>query len=129
MKTSNVVLGGQSYTIKALPIRQSKAWRTKLEGPFAELSTALEGAGKIELSSGVDIGRLVRTLSGTLIGSIDLLMDLLFEYSPELAADRERIEEEAFDEEALEALAEVLRLAYPFGRALALVTGRTESKT
>lgn len=129
MKTSTVTLGGQSYTIKALPIRQSKAWRTKLEGPFAELSTALEGAGRIELSSGVDIGRLVRTLSGTLIGSIDLLMDLLFEYSPELAADRERIEAEAYDEEALEALAEVLRLAYPFGRALALVTGRMESKT
>lgn len=124
-----VRLGGQSYTVKALPIRQSKAWRKQLEGPFRELSTALESAGSVELTSGGDIARLVRSFSGTLIGSIDLLLDLLFAYSPALAADRERIEAEAFDEEALAAFAEVLKLAYPFGQLLALVNGRTGSKT
>ena len=66
---------------------------------------------------------------GTLIGSMDLLLDLLFAYSPELAEDRERIEEEAYDEEALAAFTEVLKLAYPFGELLAMVNGRTASKT
>lgn len=128
-KSATVTLGGQSYEIRALPIRQSKAWRAKLEGPFSELSNALEGAGSIELSSGGDIARLVRTLSGTLIGSIDTLLDLLFAYSPELAADRDRIEDNAYDEEALDAFTEVLKLAYPFGQLLALVNGRTGNKT
>lgn len=129
MKETKVTLGGQSYTIKAMPIRQSKAWRAQLEGPFGELSAALEGAGKIELTSGSDIARLVRSFSGTLIGSIDLLLDFLFAYAPELAADRERIENESFDEEALSAFVEVLKLAYPFGDLLVLVNGRKASKT
>lgn len=128
-KETKVALGGQTYTIKALPIRQSKAWRAQLEGPFGELSTALEGAGAVDITSGGDIARLVRTFSGTLIGSIDILLDLLFAYSPELAADRERIEAEAYDEEALAAFAEVLKLAYPFGELLALVNGRKASRT
>ncbi len=129
MKSATVVLGGQGYEVKALPIKQSKAWRSQLEGPFGALAGALEGAGQIDLGNGLDIGRLVRTLSGTLIGSIDLLMELLFAYSPELAADRKRIEEEAYDEEALIALTEVLKLAYPFGVVLGMVNGRTGSKT
>lgn len=128
-KTVTVELGGQEYEIQALPIRQSQAWRGRLEGPFSELSAALEGAGSIELSSGADIARLVRTLSGTLIGSMDMLLDLLFDYSPKLAADRERIETEAYDDEALQAFAEVLKLAYPFGTIWGLVNGRTENKT
>jgi len=129
MKSAMVVLGGQGYEVKALPMKQSRDWRKRLEVPFGTLAGALEGAGSIELTNGLDIGRLVRTLSGTLIGSIDLLMELLFAYSPELAADRERIEEEAYDEEALIALTEVLKLAYPFGVVLGMVNGRMVSKT
>jgi len=69
--------------------------------------------GEIELSNGNDLAELVQVLRHTLIGSIDMLQDLLFAYSPVLAADRERIEAEAFDEEALAAFVEVLKLAYP----------------
>ena len=128
-KETTVELGGQSYTLRALPIGRARVWRAQLEGPFSELSRVLESAGEIELTSGGDIAQLVRTFSGTLIGSMDLLLDLLFAYSPELAEDRERIEEEAYDEEALAAFTEVLKLAYPFGELLAMVNGRTASKT
>ncbi len=129
MKTITVDLGGKAYVINALPMRQARIWREALGGPFAELTQTLEGAGKIELSNATDIAAVVRSLSGTLIGSIDTLMDLLFAYSPELAADRERIEDEAYDDEALAALVEVLKLAYPFGGLLAAVNGRPASKT
>lgn len=122
-KSVIVTLADQDYEIKALPIKRAKLWRASLEVPFAELSTTLESAGSIELSNGADIAKLVRTFSGTLLGSVDKMLDLLFEFSPELAEDRERIEEEAYDEEALNAFAEVLKLAYPFGRLLALVNG------
>lgn len=122
-KQAIVKLAEQEYTIRQLPMRQARQWREALGGPFGELTQVLEGAGKIEISNAADIAAVVRTLSGTLIGSIDKLLDLLFAYSPELAADRERIEENAFDDEALAAFVEVLKLAYPFGGLLALVNG------
>jgi hypothetical protein len=129
MRTATVMLAGRAYEVRALPIRQSKAWREKLAVPFGALTAILENAGTIELTSGGDIAALVRTLSGTLIGSIDLLLDLLFAYSPELKADRERIENEAFDDEALRAFTEVLKLAYPFGELLSLVRGERAKPT
>ena len=128
-KQITVTLGSVAYTIDALPIRASKAWREALAGPFGRLAQALEGAGDIELTNGHDIAALVGVLNHTLIGSIDVLQDMLFAYSPVLAADRERIEAEAYDEEALAAFVEVLKLAYPFGAVLTLVTGATRKPT
>lgn len=128
-KTVTVQLADREYTISALPIRRSKAWREQLAMPFAELTRILEGAGNIEINQFGDIAALVRTVSGTLLGAVDQMLHLMFEYSPELAADREYIEENAYDEEALVAFTEVLKLAYPLGRLLAVVTGRQESLT
>jgi len=121
-----VTLGGREYTIKTLPIRQSRKWREKLAGPFGELVDVLEGAGTIELNSWRDIAGLVRVLSGRIIGSVDLILDLLFDYSPELRADQEWIEENAYDEEAMAAFVEVLKLAYPFGKLRTLVSSGLE---
>jgi hypothetical protein len=128
-KTITVILGGQSYSIAALPIAQSKAWRARLAGPFGQVAATLEHAGEIDLTSGGEISHLIQVLSDTLLGSIDLLQDLLFDYSPALAADRERIEATAYDEEAMTALIEVLKLAYPFGAVLTLVAGATKRPT
>jgi hypothetical protein len=125
-KTITVMLGGRSYTVEALPIKASKAWRAQLAGPFGQLAATLEHAGEIDLTSGGDLSHLIQVLSDTLLGSIDLLQDLLFDYSPALVADRERIEAEAYDEEAMTALIEVLKLAYPFGAVLTLVGGATK---
>lgn len=127
-RTTTVTLAGKDYEIQALPIKQSKAWRDRLAGPFAELSTMLEGAGEIQLTSGKDLGALVQTVSGTLIGSIDTLLNLLFDYSPALRADRERIENEAYDDEALHAFSEVLKLAYPFGELMSLLKPGVQRK-
>jgi len=128
-KTVMVELGGATYTLTQRPIKQAKAWRDALRKPFGQLAATLEGAGKLELTSGTDLAGLVQSLSGTLLGSVDILLDLLFAYSPELAADRERIEREAFDDEALTAFTEVLRLVYPFGQLLALVNGPAGTPT
>jgi hypothetical protein len=128
-RTITVELAGQTYSIEALPIRQSKQWREKLAGPFSELTAILGGAAEINLTSGKDIAALVQTLSGTLIGSLDLLLDLLFDYAPTLEADRERIEAQAFDDEALHAFTEVLKLVYPFGELRGLVSGGKKTPT
>lgn len=120
-----VTLGGETYTIVPLPIKQSHAWRDRLAVPFNQLTLALEGAADIEikLSSADDIVALVRSLAGTLIGSIDTVLDLLFAYSPVLAEDRERIENEAYDTEAIDAFIEVVKLAYPLGRLVSGIRG------
>jgi len=123
-KTTTVELAGKSYTLQQKPIKAAKAWRDALRVPFGDLAATLEAADRIELTNGRDLAGLVQSLSGTLIGSVDILLDLLFAYSDELAGDRERIEAEAYDDEALAAFTEVLKLAYPFGQLLALVNGR-----
>jgi hypothetical protein len=137
MSKCKVTLGGANYTIEPLPIAKSKQWRKKLAGPFHAITDALERAGAIELVSDVakagdgesegnsigaivqtlnlgSIGSLVQTLSGTLLDSIDIVLDLLFAYAPALQRDRDRIEATATDEEALQAFIVVLRMAYPF---------------
>lgn len=123
MRTVSVTLGGKAYTVQALPIRESAAWRKRLQGPFAELATMLEGAGTIALTNGRDLAGVMRALSDTLLGSIDLLLALLFDYSPALREDRERIEAECYDDEAVLAFAEVLKLAYPFGAIVTIFRG------
>ena len=123
MKTATVVLGGQEYTILPLPMKAARQWRKQLEQPFGALVAALQGANSVDLADLAGIAGVVQIFAGTLVGSIDILMELLFAYAPPLAEDRERIEAEAYDEEALAALVEVLKLAYPFGTVLALANG------
>lgn len=131
MRQAKVTLGGREYTLSTPPIRRSKEWRHKLARPFGDLAKAIELAGSVELSVAdiPNIGDLVKRFAGTLIGSVDTMLDLLFDYSPALAADREWIEENAYDEEALEAFTEALKLAYPLDTILAMVSGRTVNRT
>jgi hypothetical protein len=128
-KQVTVNLGGREYVISALPIKQSKAWREQLAVPFGTLASALTSANTVEVNQFADIASLVRSMSGVLLGSVDMLLELMFSYSPDLESDREWIEENAFDEEALAAFAEVLKLAFPFATLLDVVTGRTANKT
>tara|TARA_R110000868_G_scaffold27521_3_gene104318 strand:- start:541 stop:888 length:348 start_codon:yes stop_codon:yes gene_type:complete len=104
-------------------MKKAREWRQALEQPFGALVAVLENADSIELTNLSSVAGVVQAFAGTLVGSVDILLDLLFAYAPELAKDRERIENEAYDEEALAALVEVLKLAYPFGTVLGLVTG------
>ena len=130
-REAKVKLGGRDYVIVAPPIRASKKWRESLARPFGSLTAALETASTVELDMGqlMDIAGLVRQFSGVLIGSIDTMLDLLFEYSPVLAQDREWIEENAYDDEALEAFTAALRLAYPLGQLMSILGGPSPSRT
>lgn len=115
MRSVEVTLAGRAYTITELPSRKNAEWRNSLQKPFGELVARLEGAADVELNKLNDIGALVRSVSGTLLGSVDIITGLLFAYSPELAKDREHIEANGYDSELLGAFTEVLKLAYPFG--------------
>lgn len=128
-KEITVVLGGRNYTVAALPIAQAKVWREALAIPFGTLASVLTSANTVELNQLDDIAILVTKFSGVLLGSVDLMLGLLFSYSEALRKDREWIEKNAYDEEALVAFGEVLKLAFPFGVLLEAVTGRMGNKT
>lgn len=118
-----VTLGGKVYDIHPLPMGPSRDWRKAFGEPFARLAQMMQGADSLELNDLSGIGQLVDVVKTVLMGSVEMCEDALFAYSPALREDQERILNEAYDEEALAAFVEVLKLAYPFGGILKLVQG------
>jgi len=121
MRNVIVELGGVAYTIHELPSRKSTAWRKKLEKPFSGLVSLLENGPDTDIDNLQDLATLIRSVSGLLIGSMDTIVDLLFEYSPPLKKSRKKIENEIYDSEIIEAFVKVLGLAFPFGGLVSTV--------
>lgn len=128
-RTKDVVLGGKEYSIQQLPMRANREFRDRLAAPVEELMNLLEGNVDLEIGSVSDLVSIIGVAKNLLLGSMDILLEALFAYSPELRADRERIEAEAYDDEAMEALAAVMALAYPLMRALAALRGSSVMPT
>lgn len=122
-RTKSIALGGQTYEIAQLPMRENRLWRDTLAAPVTNLLALLEGNRELEIGSVGDLAQVIGIGKQLLLGSMDILLDALFAYSPELRADRDRIEAEAYDDEAIAALAEVVRLAYPLGVAISAFRG------
>ena len=128
-KTFTVTLAEQQYLVKELPSRKNMEWRKALAVPFGELTDALAIAPGLEVDNAAGLTRLTdlaRMLTARVFDSVDLMRDKLFEYSPELAADRERIETEGYDSEIMATFIEVLKLAFPFGQVISLVSAAIE---
>lgn len=70
-------------------------------------------------------------------GVLDQALDLVISYSPSLTAERDYILSEVYDSQIVDALVEVLQLAYPFGSLVSQLgkmgklpgTGSAKSKT
>jgi hypothetical protein len=118
MQPAAVKLAGKEYQVNPLPRLQAKAFRQRISDTIGDITNAMRMAGSassVELTDLNSLAGLLDTVGGLLAGSIDQVADLLFDFSPELAEDRERIEREGFDDEIIAAFLEVLRLLYPFG--------------
>lgn len=116
-----VELGGREFMIQALNMKAARQWREDFSQPVQQVLGMLNRMKDVELS---DIGNAAGVLQqvGTfLLGSVDVLVDALFAYSPELQAERDWIEENADDTQAMAALWAVLQLAYPFGNLVTLL--------
>jgi hypothetical protein len=142
MNETTVTLGTKNYTIKQLSIRANRKWRNRFNEPVDKLLSAFQEVGQVSTTEFEDGKELVQKIGGLLLAratevagvllqSMDLVLDGLFAYSPELEADRDTIEENATDDEAMKAFVEVLKLAYPFGRLLNLAgqIGQTDKET
>ncbi len=122
-----VNIAGQDYEIEPLTIRGNRAWREKFSQPLQQLLGATRQmvdvfqSQQFELRDLPGLGVFVAVLGQVLLGAPDLVLDMLFAYSPALQADRERIEASAYDDEAMQAFLRILRLAYPFDGLVNLV--------
>ena len=116
MKTVTITLGEKEYTVNELPTRKNEAWRQQLMAQFTEIADLIQGAPTMTTSlTAESIASLVRTISAKVVGSVDILTGLLFDYAPALASDRARIEEDCYESELMDAFTKVLTLAFPFG--------------
>jgi hypothetical protein len=117
MKTVTVVLDGEEYEVQELRSKANRAWREQLEEHFVELTDAITELPDAEVDDAQAIARLVRSISGKLLRSVDILAEMLQAYDPDLPVDK------AYDSEILDAFAKVLELAYPFGGMVERIKG------
>lgn len=123
MRSESITLAGQEYNVAELPMRANAAWRKQLE------RTLDEGLALVNESQAIDMTRetwkdavsIVRRAGLLLLRAPDTIAELVFAYAPTVAADRERVLDEGYESELMDALLACLRLAYPFGKALRLV--------
>jgi hypothetical protein len=114
-RSVTVKIAERDYEVQELRSRANEAWRKRLQEPFGALVKRLEGAGDTDITSPRELAALVQDTAGALLESPDTLREMLFAYAPALEGDRERILEEAYDSELLDAFVQVLKLAFPFG--------------
>lgn len=121
-RSKDVILGGETYKVEQLPMRANKEWRDSLGAPVMQLIDLVQNFDDLELKAS-DLLRITDVVKSLLLGSMDTLLDALFRYSPALNADREHIEETAYDDEAIAALGVIIGLAYPLDQVLTGLRG------
>ena len=142
MKIIQIEIAGRTYDVSPLPIKANREWRKQFEVP---LRTAMEFVSELGTFTADDfedsktmIATIGKAVSGRLsevanilLGSADLIVEAVFQYSPAIAADRKHIEESGFDDELVAAFMKLLALAFPFGQAIQglMKIGQTEQST
>lgn len=126
MKSVIVKLAGREYTVYELKARQNQNWRDQLKTRFTTLADVIGNAPSTELNT-AGVSGLIRSVTDLVMDSIGDVREAILAYSPELSADREYIEANAYDSEIMDAFVEVLTLAFPFGGMVRKVGGLFES--
>jgi hypothetical protein len=122
MRTETIEIGDVKYTVRELKRKANAKWRLAFQAQFTEVADLIEGLPQTDLTPAA-IGNLVRQITNKVGGSVDEMAELVFAYSAELNKDRDTIEEEAYDSEIMAAFTAVLKLAYPFGSLVEMVSG------
>ncbi|MGB0385862.1 MAG: hypothetical protein ACPGWR_13670 [Ardenticatenaceae bacterium] len=104
MRDITITLGGQEFTIHELTVRKSQVWRTQAN----ELLVQFTGINSFETEA--EYMHNLQTFLGT---SLDSVLELVFAYSAELAAEREWILDNAYEYEIITAFRAIFQFAYP----------------
>ena len=142
MRSTAITLAGTTYNVTQPPLRKNVAWQKQVAQHLKELLTALPGLlatlGPLLKSSTASDGKGMTSLLDALtadnlpavtdagsdvlikvIDAIPVMLDLLYEFSPALADDRDRIEAEVGEDEVVLAFVELIKLSLPFGERIA----------
>lgn len=104
-----VTLGGKTYEVAPLVIRDSRVWRQNV----IKLIAPLPGIVGVTTDDAEGFGEALTQL---LVTMPDQVVDLFFDYAKDL--NREEIEGVATDAELRDAFAEVIKIAFPLVEAL-----------
>ena len=115
MKSSKVSLAGKEYEIKPMPIRQARDFREKVSKELDPILNTFSAVDQVEITTLGSLNTVFNNLREVVLRSPDHALNILCEYSPAIQEDKERIENEAYDEEVITAFVEVLKQLYPFG--------------
>ena len=100
-QTITVALGGREFVVRQLPIRRDAAWRESVRpmvDPIADMAMA---AGLVSPTP----DKLVKlAFTNALFIEPMTVLAAVCDYAPELASEREWLEENAYADEAMEAL-------------------------
>lgn len=111
----SVMLGGVAYSIAPQPRKRTRVFRQKIADKMETLGPAIEAIAMAALSegNGVSSQTLIESVNFLIRNGADDLLDLVYEYSPELEAAKEIIEETATDGEVASAL--IVCFMFTFG--------------
>lgn len=123
-----VVLGGREFALAIQAKGRTAQFRKKLRGCLGdveELGALLRGVtAAVDPGQVVQLGELpLERIAGIVLHFLgdgaNAVLDLIYEYDPALASEREWIEEHAYDSEVCTALVEVVKVVFgPFLRVL-----------
>lgn len=114
------VLGGKEYEIKPLPLKAERKWKEAADEHVDQLFGLIEGAAAQEINSSADLMPALRAMKHTLFYATDTILDLVCLYSAVVAGDRERIEEEAYAPEVVDAFVQIVGVVFPLDRLKSL---------
>lgn len=138
-KSVKVVLGGKDFYVNEKYSGLTERWRKHLResAVFVTLQSlddvvALVGRvidaneEKFDVASITSLARFVPAILNSLSNSMDDIKALVFDYVPEMAADKEWLDENVYDSEYTAVFVEVLKMNFPILGAWELL--RTGSK-
>jgi hypothetical protein len=123
MRSTSVTIAERQYTITELRARANTAWRKELDGVFGGIAGSIQAAMNTDTSNVQPMVQHIKSAISGVAGSVDEIKRLLYCYSPELSADQDWIEDNAYESDLLAVFVEVLKLAYPFGGAIQGIAG------
>lgn len=135
-KTVKVHLGGREYVVAEKyagiaerwrqHLRDSSVYKTALsmDGAIEQIAYIIEdGIENLQVNRITTLAAIVPNLVVALANSMDEINDLIFDYVPEMQADREWIMEHVYNSELGEVFLEVLKLNFPILGVLNLIRG------
>lgn len=127
MRKVEIMFGDDIYVVTELPSRANAAWRGRLQDFLNDVRdiVAVDPSTRLSLDF---VSDLLGKIQERVVGSIGIISDLLFDYSPELSENREHIESTCYDSEIVDAFLQVLKLAFPFFGSLPEILGEDRKK-